>query len=530
LTAVRAGHRTDHAATARSAWQRRAEDCSDRPFLSWAGQTWTYAQADEQMRRIAAGLAERGVTMGTRVLVGMDNCPEVIFVQLALHELGAVLVALVPGLGVEEIAFQVEHSDATVLVAGGRIAEDLSPLLRRFTTLRHVILHEPREIDAAAAISSIDDLRANPPLQRRELDGYNDLSPAVIFYTSGSTARPKGIVLPAGSIISCGAGYSGRFGVRRDDTFLLPFTVAHGVGGLVVPGLYLQTGCHLALEPKFSPSVFWERVAETGATISLLFPAQIQLLLKLRSEQPPARSLRLVITHSWNEDFHDHFGTDLGVVWGSTELGALGAGSLGREARDGGEGYVGRGLSDEELGIADPSGDWAPVGSIGEIRVRHRHVMLQYLKDPDATARVLVDGWVSTGDFGVVDADGRLSYRGRLKSMVKRSGENISPEEIEWLLAGHPALSGSVVFGVPDPLRTEELAVVVVADDTITDGHEVSAFVAERLARWKAPRYVSVVREPFPRLPSGKIDRRAVAASLSTDTCWDRERETPDRG
>jgi acyl-CoA synthetase (AMP-forming)/AMP-acid ligase II len=88
-------------------------------------------------------------------------------------------------------------------------------------------------------------------------------------------------------------------------------------------------------------------------------------------------------------------------------------------------------------------------------------------------------------------------------------------------------LSGSVAFGVPDPLRTEELVVVVVADDTITDGHEVSAFVAERLARWKAPRYVSVVREPFPRLPSGKIDRRAVADSLSTDTCWDRERETP---
>lgn len=511
--------------TGRGLWYRRVEESADWPFLTWQGRTWTYAEADDEMRRMAGGLAGLGVREGTRVAVGMSNRPEAIFAHLALRELGAVLVALVPGLRFKEIAFQIEHSGGELLIADAQIADEVAPHLARFRNLRQAVLPATTETTVGAArVTTLGELMQSDPLPTRDPHDSGDLRPSAVFYTSGSTARPKGVLLPAGAIPSCGKGYAERFGIRPDDTFLLPFTVGHGVGGLVVPGLYLHTGCHVALEPKFSPSVFWQRVAETGATVSLLFPAQLQLLLKLADDEAVNRSLRLVITHSWNQAFHDRFGANLGMVWGSTETGANGAGSGADYVGDRGEGYIGPPLADEEITIVDPEGREAPVGAVGEIRLRHRHVMLEYLKDPDATARTLVDGWIHTGDYGSLDHDGSLYYRGRLKNMIKRSGENISPEEIEAVLLEHSGLVEAVAFGVPDPVRTEELAVVVVAPGGI-DGSEVSRFVAERVARWKAPRYVRVVREPFARLSSGKIDRVAVSAGFSTEDCWDRERK-----
>jgi acyl-CoA synthetase (AMP-forming)/AMP-acid ligase II len=501
------GHQEESrvAATGRDAWRRRVEADGPRTFLKAGDREWSFAAADLEIRRLAAGLQGEGVAKGSRVAVGMDNSPAALFAHFALRELGAVMVALTPGLGRSELEFQIEHSEATILLADAAMAAVLGPGLGCLGSLEKV-LSEPVYAD---------------PIDRDALPEVGELDPSIILYTSGSTSKPKGVVIGAGAFATVGRGWADSFGVVAEDTFLLPFTLAHGVGALVVQGIAVATGCAIALEPKFSPSVFWGRIEATGSTVTLLFPAQLQILLITADEAPAESGLRLVLSHVYDVGFRDRFDIDVATVWGSTEIGAHGAGGLRARDADLPEGYVGTPLGEEELRIVDSSGAEAAPGEVGEITVRHRLSMLEYLNDPEATAVTRDDeGWIHTGDRGFLDTHGALHYAGRIKNMIKRSGENIAPEELEVLLTEHPAISEAVVFGVPDPIRTEEVAVVLVSTSGLPPA-DVRSFATDRMATWKAPRYVLVLREDLPKLPSGKIDRQTVERSFSAEDAWD---------
>jgi acyl-CoA synthetase (AMP-forming)/AMP-acid ligase II len=148
--------------------------------------------------------------------------------------------------------------------------------------------------------------------------------------------------------------------------------------------------------------------------------------------------------------------------------------------------------------------------------------MLGYLKDPEATAQTLVDGWVRSGDNGVLDEAGRLFFVGRIKNVIKRSGENVSAEEVEDVLAALEEVAECTVFGVADELRTEEVAAVVVpSGGAVPDPGRLREACAGRLARWKLPRYLLISPQPLPRLPNGKLDRVRLREGLDLDRAWD---------
>lgn len=516
--------------TGRDLWRARVAASGDRPFVRCGGRVSTFAEVDQRVRRLAAGLANVGIGLGTRVLLGVENSDRALAIHIALRELGAVLIPLMPGMVVEEHVFQVNHCEATVLIADASVAEALLPALGRCPQVQTLIL------DGAVAGAPGDALdlariAEHEPLPTDvELAGYHGRSPALVLYTSGSTGRPKGVVIPAGAMPSTGRGYADRFGIGEDDNFFLPLPMAHGVGGVTAQGVALSTGCMLTIEERFRPSRFWGQVADSGATVSILFPAQCNLLVEVAesADQGPVgpTTMRLVMTHMFLPAFDARFGVELGLCWGMTETGATSVGTEPGYRGERGEGYVGAPMLGVELAIMDDEGNQLPPDTDGEICLRHRHIMLEYLNDPENTAKTVIDGWVHSGDRGFVDGDGGLFYRGRFKNMIKRSGENISPEEVEAVLDQHPAVAETMVFGVADALRTEEVAAVVVAKPG--QGLHPAALVTyagEALSRWKLPRYVLITEQPLPRLGNGKLDRPTVTATLDVSACWDRSGE-----
>jgi crotonobetaine/carnitine-CoA ligase len=507
-----------HAETGRGLWHARVAQTPDRDFLIDGARNWTFAEADESIRRLAGGLAATGITPGMRVLVALGNHAEAFFVHGALRELGAVVVPLVPGLTFAELAFQIGHSKAPVLIFGSPSAAALAPRLHELTSLKITV----DEVALAGLLS-------HDPLPLDQAPPLDEDSPWAIFYTSGSTGRPKGVVLPAGAFVSAGKGFSERFGFTGDDTYLVATPMSHAVGGLTGPSMAIRHGGRLAIVDRFSPSRFWADVNATRSTVSILFPAQLNLVLEVARPVPGAEPsptpLRLAITHTPNPVFERCFGTKVEVCWGMTETGAASVGSVPGDERERDDGYVGMPMDGVELAIMDDDARPVLPGAEAEICLRHRHSMLGYLDDVDATDRVLIDGWVHSGDLGRLDAHGGLIFRGRIKNMIKRAGENISPEEIEFALDRHPAVAESLVVGVPDALRTEEaVAIVVPSDGRALDPEQLTTFVANELARWKAPRYIAIRPEGLPRLANGKIDRTTIVRQLDLDACWDRER------
>jgi crotonobetaine/carnitine-CoA ligase len=332
-------------------------------------------------------------------------------------------------------------------------------------------------------------------------------------------------MLNAGSFVTAGFGFAEKFVITAGDNYFLPLTMAHAIGALVAPAIAVATGGVLTLADRFSPGRFWQQVRESGATCSILFPAHLNLLLSAAQDSGDT-PLRLIITHAWDERFATRFGVGLATVWGMTETGAMATGSTPGAARGARAGYVGTPMTGVEIGVFGPDGSRLPPGDVGEIRLRHEHVMLGYLNDPEETSRMLVGGWVCSGDEGVVEADGSVYFLGRKRHMIKRSGENISPDEVAEALLTHPAVIEALVFGVADDVRTEEVAAVLVVEQDARP-EDILAVAGKRIAARKLPRYVAVTTAALPRLGNGKIDRKNVVEGFALESAWDRSCPLP---
>jgi carnitine-CoA ligase len=497
--------------TPRSMLASRVAASPDKVFLRTGEQSVTFGEFELAKRRAAGALRELGVRPGERVLIGMENRLETVMVQHAVVQLGAVSVPLVPGLTAEELMWQCGHSAAQTLVADAPAAELLGPRLRELPELQRTLL-------------DVDDALDHEPLEPEPLPD-DPHAPWAILYTSGSTGRPKGVVVPAGAFSAGGTGYAERFGVRASDNCLLPTPLAHAVGALTVQSMALHKGNSITVVDRFSPSRFWGQVVKHGVTFVILFPAQLNLLLEVQ-DTGPARDetpLRMVLTHAWHQRFQDRFGPELKLCWGMTETGAVSCGSEPGYAGEGPDGYIGPPWPLAEIAAFDDAGERLASGQVGEVRLRHPFVMLGYLDDPEANAATLADGWVRTGDRGYIDSDGHLVYQGRFKHVIKRSGENIGAEEVEAVLDVLPGVNESMVFGVPDRIRTEEVMAVIAAEPGQRPSpQELCDAAAVRLARWKIPRYVLMIEGALPRLPNGKLDRLSARERYAPELAWDR--------
>jgi acyl-CoA synthetase (AMP-forming)/AMP-acid ligase II len=512
--------------TNRELWRWRVRHTPERRWLWSEGQSWSYREFDDDVRRLAAGLRALGVEAGTRVLVGMSTRPEAVATHLALGQLGAVCVVLVPGMPLDELMFPIVHSEARMMIADDPIASLVLDRREECASIEQlVVLGDPAR-PAAPGVEIFHDLAQSSPLDHAPLPVDHPQSLSHIVYTSGSTGRPKGVMLKAGSMYHCGLGYADLYAFGASDNYFNPLTFGHSLASIAALGIPMVTGGSVSLTPRFRPSKFWDEVEASEATISVLFPAHLNLLLEVDdgSIEKGSSTLRFVVTHSYIPAFVDRFGVELGMIWGMSET-LVCVGSDPGYRGELGPGYVGHPFAGGEVGIFDEQFNRLGPYQHGELCLRHPATMLGYLNDPEATAATLRDGWVRSGDRGYVDHTGRAFFAGRYKAMIKRSGENISAEEVETALVEHPDVSECVVVAVPDRLRTEEVgAVVVRRAGTKGDPASMRRACAERLVRWKLPRYILVLDEPLPRLGNGKIDRTSAAAMIDPEAVWDAEK------
>jgi len=387
---------------------------------------------------------------------------------------------------------------------------------------RRVVLTDGEPLTHTAVVETLSELEGQGQGLGLEPVPTGETEPMAIMYTSGSTSRPKGVILDAASFIKDAAIQPQRFHLADGENVLGVMALYHIAGWHQSLAIALGVRGGLMMQRRFSAGRFWADVDRSGAVGGLLMPAMVSIL-RARPTRPDdaTHPLRIVLSHWTDPEFERRFGLEIVPVWGQTELGGLVTSGCAGEPMPSRE-CVGWPLPDTELQIRDEDGRPAARGTIGEIFVRSPWVMKGYWGDPELTGSVLRDGWIRTGDAGCLDGEGRLLYAGRLKGMIKRGGENISAREVESVLATHPDVNECACFAVPDPIRTEEVKVVLVPrPGTSPDFPALVEHCRGRLADFKIPRYWEE-RSQMPRTASMKVALRELAAEHARAPGWDR--------
>ncbi len=507
--------------TADRFWEDAVRRHPSAPAILSDGRAWTYAEFDAWVNQLANGLHEHGAGAGTALAVLLPNSVRLLRIQLAAVKLGAVSIPMIAGSTAEEVGYVLEHSGAELLITDARgweTAREAGGPGRLGT-----FIDGPAE-PGTWALSELEREVTAPPDP-----GIGPLSPMAIMYTSGSTGKPKGVVQPSASLATTGRALVDAMELGAQDNVLCTLPLFHTAATHMAFASAVAAGGSLTLVDRFSREGFWPVARSSGATASYLFPAQIAILLSApASSGDRDHSLRVCFSHVRNQRFCDRFGVDVRPGWAMTET--CGMGTLTRSFS--GDPELPRiGIPyppDAEVRVVDEHAEPVPIGTRGEIEFRHPHVMLAYHRDREQTEKTLRQGWVASGDLGSLDAEGVLSFHGRLKNVIKRSGENISGEEVELALAAHPAVEEALVFAVPDPIRTEEAyAAVCVRGGQRLEPLELHEWCSARLSAWKVPRYLALSHEPHPRLANGKTDRGSVRAAADPARAW---QETPAPG
>jgi acyl-CoA synthetase (AMP-forming)/AMP-acid ligase II len=473
----------------------------DRDALRFEGTRLSFVELDEQTSRLAAVLAARGIVSGDRVAMMIPNSLSFPLCWLALLRLGAVAVPVNTRLKSADLAHLLNDAEVALtvtsaeLLAGAR-AESPAPTLDVATLLE--------EADQAATGA-----------------GFPSHAPSTLAnlqYTSGTTGLPKACMLSHDYWLRLGWLLAGYGEIGDQDVVLTsqPFSYMDPQWNLI---MCLIAGAPLVVLPRFSASGFWPAVREHGVTLFYVLATMPLLLLK----QPPDPAdrdnrMRLVlcsgIVPGLHETLEQRWGAPWREVYGMTETG-LDLAVRSWEEDSVGSGVIGRPIATKEVAIFDERGERVARGEAGELCVRGKPLMSGYWHREEATAETIRDGWLHTGDLATMDEEGGFRLVGRLKDMVRRSGENIACAEVEAVLSQHPAVASVAVVPVPDELWGEEpkacIQLAAGFEKDVETAQDVVAFARERLARFKVPRYVEFVDE-FPRTPSERISKPRLLA------------------
>jgi cyclohexanecarboxylate-CoA ligase len=489
----------------------------------------TYGEAVPLVRRAAAGLRKLGVAPKQCVLVQVANWHEAVVLHLALEAIGAVAVPLPPVFRAREVKYIAGLTDAVAAIFAHRLGEfdyaelyaELGPSL---PTLRHRIVVRPVGAAPAGTISYESLLEAQAEEVEPELRSDPD-AVMEIGFTSGSTGDPKGAVHTSNTLSFEHRTWSKAHGLGEDDVFFVPSTIGHQLGYSVMRAAIL-CGAKMVFIDRWEPEAATAIMHAEGASFLITTPAFLFDVLKTRAlaELGGLPRMRVwvlagqVVTSELHKEATSMFPhVRFARQFGMTEIGSMIINNMAGPADKAmATGIVQPGA---ELRVVDADLCEVPTGEVGELILRAPSMFFGYYKRPDLTAPWFTsDGFFRTGDEVRVDEDGWLWVTGRIKDLIKRGGESISPAEIEDILSGHPKLLEASVVGVPDPRLGERVCVCAI----VRPGQEISleeivAWVSKAgVARQKWPEAL-VLLDELPRTSIGKI-HKALVRDLATRT------------
>jgi crotonobetaine/carnitine-CoA ligase len=500
----------------------------DKPFATIAGETLTYADANERANRIASSLRTLGVEKGDVVATYMHNSVDHVCAWFACAKLGAIWAPLNIALINLDLLYTLQNAAPCVVVVDAELLPNVMAIRDRLGGEPTIVVRGEAEGDAAAW-PSFDDLRSGAAVEPDVAIVPSD--PAGLIYTGGSTGLPKGVLVSNLWYFPGFLRYGEMFEPTPDDVHLGLGQLCHTIGSAVdvLAPMYFEMGT--VLSRRFSASRFWDLARSQRTTITVLVGPLMTFLLNQPARGDDADNpLRIAGTATGQvapdvrTRFAERFAVDTLELYGQTETGPLGC--FGQRRSDRPYHSVGRAHGWAEVMIGDPEDRPCPPDVVGEILLRPTHphtFMLGYHGQPEKYAEACRNLWFHTGDLGHLDEQGYLHFDGRQAHTIRRRGENIAAVEVEQALLAHPAIADCAVVGVRSEHGEEDIKAYVVArEGEALDPVDVVRFCEERIAYFKVPRYVELV-DALPRSVTKNEIERYKLRDAGIGGAWDRE-------
>lgn len=495
--------------------ERKARELADKPAFIFREKQITFSQLRDNVFTLASGLKSLGLKKGDKTAIYLPNCPEYIYSYLAVWCLGLTAVPLDFMLTEDELVSCLSHSEAKILIAKSKISVNFEDIKANSIRLKDIII-----TDENPPLSSYEAgfLNLKTLLEQVEVEVFNleinDKDCAIIFYTSGTTGNPKGVLINYRQLGAPVKSMEYFVDLNANDTTVCALPFSH-LGGLIYIQNSIFFGITVVLMERFTPLEFLKNVQNYKATCFWIVPSMYYAFLQLKEfESLDLSRLRWIVTFGASSSpealrrFHSYCPkAHLLNGWGLTETNApttvlpLGADKI--ES-------VGRPAPWIEVRVFDENDMELPQGEVGEVVVKSWVVTEGYFKDAEATKKVLRNGWFHTGDLGRFDAEGHLYIAGRIKEMIKVAGEIVFEPEVEAAIQRHMAVLETAVIAVMDKIRGEvPKAFVVLKEGESVSEEDLRYFLRRHLAHFKIPHYFEFVKS-LEKNRTGKIDKEAL--------------------
>ncbi len=497
----------------------RTKNTPEKTAILFQDQSISYLEFNTDVSRATRMLYGLGIERGERVGLMFPNCPEMLFLYFACFRLGAIVVPINTRYQRSEIEYALEHSECSLLLVDQQFYSKVESLDDTVASLSKILIlcdrNDPHKDNLHVHL-------ANAPPEA-PLPQVLPEDPAVIFYTSGSTARPKGVIHTHSSLLRNGEMQIATRGINRDTIWLVSTGVGYvaGLSGVTIPAF--RAGCSLVLVPDLQADNLLQAIERHQVDTTLLLPTMLLEMLESKlANRLDLSSLRACFvagdecSHDLYQRFRNRMGHDLLQAFGMTECEGYLSNRPSGPNRNGTVGIPAEGIT---LRLIDAEGNDVATGTEGEILIQGDSVMKGYWEDSENTHKTLRDGWLYSGDIATCDEQGFYTFRERNREIIIHGGSNVGPHEVEDIIDSHQDVKESCVVGVPDSHYGALLVAYVAleSDASQADLSDLQNWTREHLAAYKVPDFWYQV-DRLPKTATGKIDRKALHIRAEQET------------